>query len=73
MPPSNTISGLMGHLLLHVSDVELYGESEPISATGLYPLKAASVISISLEYAPTVMAFHACPGLSTQCNVFASG
>ena len=27
----------------------------------------------SFEYAPTVIAFHACPGLSTQCNVFASG
>ena len=30
-------------------------------------------MSISFEYAPTVIAFHACPGLSTRCSVLASG
>lgn len=67
------ISGFIGHFLFHITDVELYGDNSPTSATGRNPLYKGSVISILLLTAPTVMAFHDCPGFSTLCKTFDSG
>ena len=72
-PPSSNISGLIGHLSSQLTDVELYGDKSPTSATGEKPENSPSSMVISFVYAPTVKAFHACPGFSTQCKIFALG
>ena len=65
LPPSQQISGFIGHVSSHIQEVRLYGQSPPLSAIPSKPSKPSSVVDTSSEYAPIVNTFHACAGLST--------
>src|SRR5688572_19584767 len=62
LPPSMTRSGLNGHLLSHMQDVELHGLSPPFLASGWCPSYSAGSGNAFSVYAPMVRAFHAWPG-----------
>src|SRR3990167_8905158 len=65
LPPSNTTSGLVGHISWKAIDVVLQGDNSPGGASADQPFQSSCEITLFSVKAPTVSAFHACAGSCT--------